>query len=165
MGATLSAAFEHLLHQALEATYPAHPAFEPSDVEVKVRDLKLVASHVARAAADKEKRVDLQGDIVTVRRVANPLGVGTATEMNYILGDDRFSPWGQEIERALGRREQETGAGPLDPVKVVRAARLDRRRHSGARAPPRGGRPRHHHLGCSPAAGLVRPRRGAGCCA
>ncbi|KRE61577.1 hypothetical protein [Nostocoides sp. Soil756] len=119
VGATLSAAFEHLLHQAMEATYPAHPAFEPGDVEVKVRDLKLVAAHIARAVADKEKRVDLQGDIVTVRRVANPLGVGTATEMSYILGDDRFSPWGQEIERALGRREQETGVGPLEPVKVA----------------------------------------------
>jgi hypothetical protein len=118
VGATLAAAFQHLLNQALEATYPAHPSFEPGDVEVKVRDLKLVASHVARAAADKEKRVDLQGDIVTVRRVANPLGVGTATEMNYILGDDRFSPWGQEIERALGRREQESGVGPLEPVTV-----------------------------------------------
>ena len=118
VGATLAAAFEHLLHQALEATYPSHPAFEPGDVEVKVRDLKLVASHVARAAADKEKRVDLQGDIAAVRRVANPLGVGTATEMNYILGDDRFSPWGQEIERALGRREHEGGPEPLDPVTV-----------------------------------------------
>ncbi len=119
VGATLAAAFEHLISQALEATYPGHPAFEPGDVEVKVRDLKAVAAHIARAVADRDKRVELQGDIAAVRRIAGPLGVGTATEMHYLLGDDRFSPWGQEIERALGRREQESGVGPLEPVAVA----------------------------------------------
>jgi hypothetical protein len=119
VGATLGVAFENLLAQAFEATYPGHPAFEPGDVEIKVKDLKLVAAHVARAVADREKRVELQGDIMAVRRIAGPLGVGTATEMHYLLGDDRFSPWGQEIERALGRREQDKGVGPLDPVTVA----------------------------------------------
>ena len=33
VGATLAAAFEHLVSQALEATYPGHPTFEPGDVE------------------------------------------------------------------------------------------------------------------------------------
>ena len=122
VGATLSCRLRAPAPPGDGGDLPGHPAFEPGDVEVKVRDLKLVAAHVARAAADKEKRVDLQGDIATVRRVANPLGVGTATEMNYILGDDRFSPWGQEIERALGRREQEGGPEPLDPVTVAGAA-------------------------------------------
>ena len=119
VGATLSAAFDHLLAQAFEATFPGHPAFEPGDVEVKVRDLKAVAAHIARAVADPDKRVELQGDIPAVRRIANPLGVGTASEMHYILGDDRFSPWGTEIERALGRREQDSGVGPLEPVSVA----------------------------------------------
>ena len=67
---------------------------------------------------DSEKRVELQADAAVVRRVANPLGVGKATEMHYLLGDDRFTPWGQEIERALGRRVQEH-ATPVDgPVTV-----------------------------------------------
>ena len=32
-----------------------------------------------------------RGDIAAVRRVANPLGVGTATEMHFLFGDDRFA--------------------------------------------------------------------------
>ena len=119
VGATLNAAFEHLLAQAFEATFPGHPEFQPSDVEVKTRDLKAVAAHVARAVAHPDKRVELHGDIPAVKRVAEPLGVGTATETHYLFGDDRFSPWGTEIERALGRREQESGAGSTEPVSVA----------------------------------------------
>lgn len=119
VGATLGIAFTNLLSQAFEATYAGHPTFEPGDVEVKVKDLRVVAAHIARAAADKEKRVELQGDTAAVRRIAGPLGVGTATEMHYLLGDERFSPWGQEIERALGRRDQDKGVGPHEPVSVA----------------------------------------------
>ena len=115
-GATLGAAFEGLVGQAFDATYPAHPHFEPEDQEVRIPQLKAVASHIARAAADKERRVELQGDQFAVRRIAGPLGVGTASEMHYILGDDRFS-WGGEIERALGRRQLD-GASAEAPVTV-----------------------------------------------
>lgn len=118
VGATLGAAFDHLLGQAFEATWPGHPHFEPGDVEVRLPQLRLVASHVARAVADKEKRVELQGDHIAVRRIANALGVGTASEMHFIFGDDRFSPWSQEIEKALGRRAQEGGPEPDAPVTV-----------------------------------------------
>ncbi|MBK6874125.1 MAG: phage resistance protein [Kineosporiaceae bacterium] len=123
VGATLGQAFENLLAQAFEATYPAHPHFEPGDVEVKVRDLRAVAAHVARAVADRDKRVELQVDAVSVRRIAQPLGVGKATEMHYLLGDDRFSPWGQEIERSLGRRAQEQGLDADGPVTVAELRR------------------------------------------
>lgn len=118
VGATLGQAFENLLGQAFEAVYPAHPHFEPGDVEVKVRDLKVVAAYVARAITDSDKRVELQADAAVVRRIAEPLGVGKATEMHYLLGDDRFTPWGQEIERALGRRAQDQGAPADGPVTV-----------------------------------------------
>jgi hypothetical protein len=118
VGATLGQAFENLLGQAFEAVYPAHPHFEPGDVEVKVRDLKVVAAYVARAVTDSDKRVELQADAAVVRRIAEPLGVGKATEMHYLLGDDRFTPWGQEIERALGRRAQDDGTPADGPVNV-----------------------------------------------
>ncbi|MDQ1293785.1 MAG: hypothetical protein QG608_1666 [Actinomycetota bacterium] len=118
LGATLGQAFEHLLGQAFEAVHPAHPQFEPGDVEVRVRDLKVVAAYVARAVTDSDKRVELLSDAAVVRRIAEPLGVGKATEMHYLLGDDRFAPWGQEIERALGLRAQEEGAQPDGPVTV-----------------------------------------------
>ena len=123
VGATLGQAFENLLGQAFEAVYPAHPRFEPGDVEIKVRDLKVVASYVARAMVDSEKRVELQADAAVVRRIAEPLGVGKATEMHYLLGDDRFTPWGQEIERALGRRAQDHGTPPDGPVTVAELRR------------------------------------------
>ena len=119
VGATLGQAFDHLLGQAFEATWPGHPHFEPGDVEVRVPQLRLVASHVARAVADREKRVELQGDHLAVRRIANALGVGTASEMHFIFGDDRFSPWSQEIEKALGRRAQDNGKEPDAPVSVA----------------------------------------------
>ena len=118
IGATLGQAFENLLGQALESVHPAHPHFEPGDVEVKVRDLKIVAGYVARCVVDSEKRIELGSDAAAVRRIAEPLGVGKATEMHYLLGDDRFTPWGQEIERALGRRAQEKGTPPDGPVSV-----------------------------------------------
>jgi hypothetical protein len=95
VGATLGQAFENL-----------------------VRDLKVVAAYVARAVTDSDKRVELQADAAVVRRIAEPLGVGKATEMHYLLGDDRFTPWGQEIERALGRRAQDDGTPADGPVNV-----------------------------------------------
>lgn len=104
VGATLGAAFDHLLRQAFDATYPGHPQFEPDDIEIRVRDLKAVLEHVQRAMAEEDHRVPLDGDIAAVRRVANPLGVGRAAETHFIFGDDRFEPWGQEFERDLGRR-------------------------------------------------------------
>ncbi len=117
VGATLGLAFEHLVGQAYEATYPGHPRFEPGDTEIRVKDLKAVAAHIDRAMAERDHRVELQGDVAAVRRVVTPLGVGTAAEMHYILTDDRFVPWGTEIERALGRRAQ-AGVEPEAPVTV-----------------------------------------------
>ncbi|MBL8929410.1 MAG: hypothetical protein JNL54_04730, partial [Kineosporiaceae bacterium] len=122
VGATLGQAFQNLLGQAFASVHPAHPQFEPGDAEVKVRDLKVVASYVHRCVLDSEKRIELGPDAAVVRRIAGPLGVGKATEMHYLLGDDRFTPWGQEIERALGRRAQE-GALADAPVSVAELRR------------------------------------------
>ena len=113
VGADLAAAFGNLVDQAFSATYPGHPRFEPGDVEVTARDLAAVYAHVERAVAAPDKWVPLQGDIAAVRRVANPLRVGTAAETNFVFGDDRF-PWGAEFERAAAR----DGVQPQDPVTV-----------------------------------------------
>ncbi|MFW6598101.1 DUF6079 family protein [Propionibacteriaceae bacterium Y2011] len=104
VGATLAAAFDNLLRQAFDATYPGHPVFDPADTEIRVRDLKAVAEHVERAMTDQAHRVPLQGDIAAVRRVANTLGVGQAAETHFILSDDRFEPWATQFARELGRR-------------------------------------------------------------
>jgi hypothetical protein len=114
VGADLAAAFGNLVDQAFAATYPGHPRFEPGDVEVTVRDLAAVYSHVERAVADQDGRVRLEGDIPAVRRVANALHVGMAGETHFLFGDDRFVPWGPEFERAAARQ----GVQPQDPVTV-----------------------------------------------
>jgi hypothetical protein len=104
VGADLGAAFRNLVDQAFSSTYPAHPRFEPGDTEVAIRDLVAVYSHVERAVADPEGRVRLEGaDIAGVRRVANALGVGQAAETHFLFGDDRFTPWAAEFERAAAR--------------------------------------------------------------
>ena len=114
VGADLGAAFGNLVDQAFSATYPGHPRFEPADIEVTVRDLAAVYAHVERAVADQDGRVRLEGDIAAVRRVANPLQVGTAGETHFLFGDDRFGPWGAEFERAAAR----AGLQPQDTVAV-----------------------------------------------
>ena len=114
VGADLAAAFGNLVDQAFTATYPGHPRFEPADVEVTVRDLAAVYSHVERAVADAGGRVKLEGDITAVRRVANALQVGMAGETHFLFGDDRFGPWGAEFERAAAR----DGLQPQDTVTV-----------------------------------------------
>lgn len=116
VGVTLGAAFDNLLQQAFDATYPAHPRFEPSDVEVRLPMLRAVFEHVERALGDETHRVPLQGDVAAVRRVADALGVGHAAETHFLFGDDRFDPWGQQFERELGRRGNELG-----PVTVREA--------------------------------------------
>ena len=112
VGADLGAAFGNLIDQAFSTTYPGHPRFEPGDVDITVRDLAAVYAHVQRAMADPDGRVRLDGDITGVRRVANVLGVGLAGETHFLFGDDRFSPWGAEFERAAAR----DGLQPQDPV-------------------------------------------------
>lgn len=117
VGADLGAAFENLTDQAFSSSYPAHPRFEPAGEPVRTRELTQVAAAVERAVADPDGRVFLEpGDRVAVRRVANPLGVGHAGETHFLFGDDRFSPWGAEFERAAAR----DGLTPSDPVRVER---------------------------------------------
>jgi hypothetical protein len=116
VGANLAAAFRQLIDQAFSATFPAHPVFEPEDHEVTVGELALAYAHVERAAADRDGRVPLEGNSASVRRVANPLQVGSAGETHFLFGQDRFNPWGAEFERAATR----DGLQPHDPVAVGR---------------------------------------------
>lgn len=116
VGADLAAAFGNLVDQAFSATYPGHPRFEPGDVEITVRDLAAVYAHVERAVADRDGRVRLESDVAAVRRIVNALQVGRAGETHFVFGDDAFTTWGTEFERAAARE----GLQPHDPVEVGR---------------------------------------------
>ena len=115
VGADLGAAFRELLDRAFASVAPAHPRFEPAQLPITVRELALTHSYVERAVADPGGRVLLErADRDAVRRVSGPLGVGNAGETHFSFGDDRFSPWGAELERAMTR----TGLAPHDDVTV-----------------------------------------------
>jgi hypothetical protein len=116
VGADLGSAFGNLIDQAFSATYPGHPRFEPADVEITPRDLAAVYAHIERAVGDRDGRVRLESDIAAVRRVVNALHVGRAGETHYVFGDDGFTTWGTEFERAAAR----DGLQPHDPVEVSR---------------------------------------------
>lgn len=103
VGASLASAFQQLVAKAFDATYPGHPKFEPADAEVRLPELKAVVAHLERAAGDPEHRVQLEGDARSIRRVANALRVGEATETHFLFGDDRFGDWGATLVRGLSR--------------------------------------------------------------
>lgn len=104
-GTSMAAAFASLVERAYASSFPGHPRFEPGDREVRLPDLRAVHQHLVRAMADPDKRVPLEGDASAVRRVANALGVGHGSETHFNFGDDRFSPWGNELARARGRED------------------------------------------------------------
>lgn len=97
-------AFTHLVAEAFDATYPGHPEFEPSDQEVRVPQLQQVLRHVDEAVAHPQHRVPLEGDIGAVRRVANALKVGQATETHFLFGADRFGEWPRIINSGMAGR-------------------------------------------------------------
>ncbi|MFW3386018.1 UNVERIFIED_CONTAM: hypothetical protein RF648_08440 [Kocuria sp. CPCC 205274] len=107
-------AFARLVSEAFDASYPGHPEFEPADQEVRVPQLQQVLRHVERAVAHPEHRVPLEGDIAAVRRVANALKVGQATETHFLFGEDRFGDWPRLIARGM----LEQGLREDDPVTV-----------------------------------------------
>lgn len=115
VGADLGAAFRNLADQAFSATYPAHPRFEPGGVPVTVRELSAVYAHVERVVASPEQWAGIEGDAAAIRRVAGPLGVGTGAETRFLFGDDRFTPWAAEFERAANR----AGIQPQTAVTVM----------------------------------------------
>jgi len=115
VGADLAGAFAHLVDQAFTSQYPGHPRFEPAEVEISIKELATTYAYVERTVADRESRVLLErADRPAVRRVANPLALGSAGETHFLFGDDRFAFWGAEFERAAAR----AGLQPHDPVSV-----------------------------------------------
>jgi len=114
VGADLGAAFSHLIDQAFSSTYPGHPRFEPADSEITPRELAAVYSHIERAVGDRDGRVRLESDVAAVRRIVNALHVGRAGETHFVFGDDGFTTWGTEFERAAAR----DGLQPHDAVPV-----------------------------------------------
>lgn len=115
VGADLNAAFTNLIDQVFAASHPAHPRFEPAEVEVRPRELAIVAANIDRAVADREGRVILDpGDRPAMRHITGPLRIGSTGETAFVFGDDQFTFWTSHLERAATR----AGVGLHDPVRV-----------------------------------------------
>lgn len=115
VGADLRAAFADLLDRAWSSSAPAHPRFEPADLEVSGKELSTTLAYVERALGDPDGRVLLEtADRRSVSRVANALGVGRAGETHFLFGDDQLRPWAAEFERGQAR----DGTDPSAPVTV-----------------------------------------------
>ncbi|WP_322753649.1 DUF6079 family protein [Frankia sp. Cas3] len=115
VGADLHAAFVNLIDQVFTASYPAHPRFEPGDVDVRTRELAIVAATVEKAVADRDGRIILDpGDRPAMRHITGPLRIGSTGETAFVFGDDQFAFWTSHLERAATR----AGVGLHDPVRV-----------------------------------------------
>lgn len=90
VGARLADCLLHLLDQMLSSQYPDHPKFAG---EVRKPETALVLQYLDNAAADESRRVPMAPkDRETIRKVANPLGVGEALENAFLFNADTF-PW------------------------------------------------------------------------
>jgi hypothetical protein len=98
IGAQLRDAFEGLVRKMLDVQYPEHPLFAE---EIRVRDLKVVWDEVQRAF-DAGGRIDqVPSDRRRIlRRIANPLELGTQHEAPFVLETRWKDRLDQEIARA-----------------------------------------------------------------
>jgi hypothetical protein len=86
IGANLDEAFVHLLGQALEQQFPAHPRFE---TPLKTGALRKVWDVVREAAQTPDGRVPVTERPARplVRAIAGPLGLGEMGETHFVLRD------------------------------------------------------------------------------
>ncbi len=84
VGANLSQAFEHLLGQALEHQFPAHPKFE---TDTRTANLRKVYAEVQKAIQAPDGRLLVEKPLrPLLRQIANPLKLGNMTETHFVLG-------------------------------------------------------------------------------
>jgi hypothetical protein len=80
----LKEAMQHLLEQALEHQYPAHPKFEAAP---KGSNLKKVYDEVHKATEESDGRIEIEKTLrPMVRAIANPLFLGEMHETHFVLG-------------------------------------------------------------------------------
>lgn len=97
----LEDAFAKVVNSAYSATYPQHPLFEPEAEELTVRSFETVRDYIEQASTHRDARVPTAAaDRKVLRRIAEPLQVGKATEDHYLFSETSFAFWAQELDRA-----------------------------------------------------------------
>jgi hypothetical protein len=123
VGATLRDAFARLARGMLDAQFPDHPRFED---EIRRADLRAVWEEVQNAfeAGGRIAQVDAPRRRV-LRRIANPLELGTQHEAPFVLGE----AWKERLNQELARARE---LGELERLTVGDLRRLiDRPRPRG----------------------------------
>jgi hypothetical protein len=109
-GADLRSAFDHLVGQALDADFPAHPRFGR---EVRPADLRRVHATVRAAIEDRDHRIRVEAaERKAMADIANPLKLGEQHPQDFALGHH----WPNVLERKIA----EAGLAG-QPVKVGQA--------------------------------------------
>ncbi|MCX9191369.1 phage resistance protein [Carbonactinospora thermoautotrophica] len=101
-GLGLGEALERICFRLLEHRYPQHPDFDPEGrrQEFRLKDLETTLRAVEQAAQDPVGRYEPpRADIPVIRRIANPLGIGTMHEAAFVLADT----WRVHIERSASQ--------------------------------------------------------------
>ncbi|MGN9917392.1 BREX-2 system ATPase PglY [Micromonospora palomenae] len=116
MGATFNDALRSIGDQMLGQQYPAHPDFDPDRKgdPIRLADVKVVLDHVRRAVESPEGRVEVdRPHRQTVRRIANPLGLGTMHEAAFVIEGE----WAQHFQH---RAASEGISGELRVADLLR---------------------------------------------
>lgn len=108
VAATLRDAFESVVAQALEHSYPAAPNI---DAEVRMADLRTVLSVCEQALEQPDHRIPQvpTGDRKVMSRIANPLRLGVQSEQAFLL--DVTPHWDSHFTRKLAERERSGAEG------------------------------------------------------
>ena len=90
---------EHLLDQALAFQYPGHPKFEG---EIRRTAVKKVWALIEQAVAEHDGRIGMERSLRDdVRRIVQPLKLGTCGEAHLVLNDH----WRNHFERVMAREK------------------------------------------------------------
>ncbi|MEH0819831.1 BREX-2 system ATPase PglY [Micromonospora sp. CPCC 205714] len=116
LGAAFNDALRSLGDQMLSQQYPAHPDFDPDRKgdPVRLADVKVVLGYVRRAVESPEGRVEVdRAHRQIVRRIANPLGLGTMHEAALVIEGE----WVQHFQH---KAASEGIAGELRVADLLR---------------------------------------------
>ncbi|MFD6752507.1 BREX-2 system ATPase PglY [Micromonospora gifhornensis] len=116
MGATFNDALRSIGDQMLTHQYPAHPDFDPDRKgdPVRLPDVRTVFGYVQGAVESPEGRVEVdRAHRQTMRRIANPLRLGTMHEAAFVVGGE----WVQHFQQ---RAASEGVTGELRVADLLR---------------------------------------------
>jgi hypothetical protein len=108
-GQGMRTAFDGCCAQLLSRRFPRHPDFDPNGrgTTLKVSELDTVLGAVEQAAQDKVGRYEVpRADILTVKKIANPLNIGIMHDAAFVLSRE----WPDLLTRKAGASAEVTVA-------------------------------------------------------